>query len=79
MHAITQLTVHLEEEQMVTFRENDEAERVLDRGNPIMLTAFFAVCASEAPENEVVKTITYQNAPKYFRWNGKLKKWVCRK
>lgn len=67
-HAINQLPIHLEGEQIVTFRENDEVNQVLDCGRLTMLTAFFEVCTSGESDNQVAKTLTYQNVRKLFRW-----------
>ncbi|KAG6612900.1 helitron helicase-like protein [Phytophthora cinnamomi] len=78
-HSIVQLTIHLENEQFVTFRSSDNPDRVLTRGRHSMLTRFFELCASEAPENQVAKTMVYQDIPKLFRWDDKAKKWVRRK
>ncbi|KAG3024346.1 hypothetical protein PC121_g10533 [Phytophthora cactorum] len=78
-HAITQLTIHLENEQMVTFRSSDDPAVVVTRGKHTMLTRFFELCASEAPENQVAKSALYQDIPKLFRWDTKAKRWVRRK
>ncbi|KAG6617010.1 helitron helicase-like protein [Phytophthora cinnamomi] len=74
-HSIVQLTIHLENEQFVTFRSSDNPDRVLTRGRHSMLTRFFELCASEAPENQVAKTMVYQDIPKLFRWDDKAKRW----
>ncbi|KAG3052363.1 hypothetical protein PI125_g26167 [Phytophthora idaei] len=78
-HAITQLTIHLENEQMITFRSSDDPAVVVTRGKHTMLTRFFELCASEAPENQVAKSTLYQDIPKLFRWDTKAKLWVRRK
>ncbi|KAG3053898.1 hypothetical protein PC121_g16558 [Phytophthora cactorum] len=78
-HAITQLTIHLENEQMVTFRSSDDPAVVVTRGKHSMLTRFFELCASEAPENQVAKSALYQDIPKLFRWDTKAKRWMRRK
>ncbi|KAG2837052.1 hypothetical protein PC112_g5073 [Phytophthora cactorum] len=78
-HVITQLTIHLENEQMVTFRSSDDLAVVVTRGKHTMLTRFFELCASEAPENQVAKSTLYQDIPKLFRWDTKAKRWVRRK
>ncbi|KAG2855802.1 hypothetical protein PC113_g12135 [Phytophthora cactorum] len=78
-HAITQLTIHLENEQMVTFRSSDDPAVVVTRGKHTMLTRFFEFCASEPPENHVAKSTLYQDIPKLFRWDTKAKRWVRRK
>ncbi|GMF56347.1 unnamed protein product [Phytophthora fragariaefolia] len=44
-----------------------------------MLTRFFELCASEAPENQIAKTMVYQDIPKAFRWDAKTKRWIRRK
>ncbi|GMF47935.1 unnamed protein product [Phytophthora fragariaefolia] len=51
----------------------------LTHGRHTMLTRFFELCASEAPENQIAKTIVYQDIPKEFRWDAKTKRWVRRK
>ncbi|KAG3069795.1 hypothetical protein PC122_g16436 [Phytophthora cactorum] len=73
-HAITQLTIHLENEQMVTFRSSDDPAVVVTRGKHTMLTRFFELCASEAPENQVAKSALYQDIPKLFQWDTKAKR-----
>ncbi|RAW20099.1 hypothetical protein PC110_g23459 [Phytophthora cactorum] len=78
-HAITQLTIHLENEQMVTFRSRDDPAVVVTRGKHTMSTRFFELCASEAPDNQVAKRTLYQDIPKLFRWDTKAKRWVRRK
>ncbi|KAG3237306.1 hypothetical protein PI124_g17699 [Phytophthora idaei] len=78
-HAITQLTIHLENEPMVTFRSSDDPAVIVTRGKHTMLTRFFELCASEAPENQVAKSALYQDIPKLFRWDTKAKRWVRRK
>ncbi|KAG6618643.1 helitron helicase-like protein [Phytophthora cinnamomi] len=78
-HSIVQLTIHLENEQFVTSRSSDNPDRVLTRGCRTMLTRFVELCTSEAPENQVAKTMVYQDIPKLFRWDDKAKKWVRRK
>ncbi|KAE9073054.1 hypothetical protein PF007_g25951 [Phytophthora fragariae] len=78
-HSIVQLTIHLENEQLVTFRSSDNPNQVLTRGRHTMLTRFFELCASEAPENQEAKTMVYQDIPKKFRWDAKTKRWVRRK
>ncbi|KAG3164947.1 hypothetical protein PI124_g4988 [Phytophthora idaei] len=71
--AITQLTIHLENEQMVTFRSSDDPAVVVTRGKHTMLTRFFELCASEAPDNQVAQSTLYQDIPKLFRWDTKTK------
>ncbi|KAG2825646.1 hypothetical protein PC113_g21886 [Phytophthora cactorum] len=78
-HVITQLTIHLENEQMVTFRSSDDPAVVVTRGKHTMLTRFFEFCASEAPENQVAKSTLYQDIPKLFRWDTRAKRWARRK
>ncbi|KAE8962785.1 hypothetical protein PF011_g29255 [Phytophthora fragariae] len=73
-HSIVQLTIHLENEQLVTFRSSDNPDQVLTHGRHTMLTRFFELCASEAPENQEAKTMVYQDIPKKFRWDAKTKR-----
>ncbi|GMF57085.1 unnamed protein product [Phytophthora fragariaefolia] len=65
-HAVTTLTVHLEGGQMVVFQPNDDPDRELGRAGSTMLTSCFEMCASPEPENEIAKTILYQETPKEF-------------
>ncbi|KAG3147324.1 hypothetical protein PC128_g23815 [Phytophthora cactorum] len=69
-HAIIQLTIHLENEQMVTFRSSDDPAVVVTRGKHTMLTRFFELCASEAPENQVAKSALYPDIQKVFVLSG---------
>ncbi|KAG4043735.1 hypothetical protein PC123_g20794 [Phytophthora cactorum] len=78
-HAITQLTIHFENEQKVTFRSSDDPAVVVTRDKHTMLTRVFELCASEAPENQVAKSALYQDIPKLFRSDTKAKRWVRRK
>ncbi|GMF49014.1 unnamed protein product [Phytophthora fragariaefolia] len=78
-HAVTTLTVHLVGGQMVVFQPNDDPDRVLGRAGSTMLTSFFKLCASPNPENEIAKTMLYQEIPKEFSWDAKAKVWVRRK
>ncbi|GMF63411.1 unnamed protein product [Phytophthora fragariaefolia] len=78
-HAVTTLTVHLEGGQMVVFQPNDDPDRVLGRAGSTMLTSFFELCASPEPEDEIAKTMLYQEIPKEFSWDAKGKVWVRRK
>ncbi|GMF16693.1 unnamed protein product [Phytophthora fragariaefolia] len=78
-HAVTTLTVHLEGGQMVVFQPNDDPDRVLGREGSTMLTSFFELCASLEPEDEIAKTMLYQEIPKEFSWDAKGKVWVRRK
>ncbi|KAG3231215.1 hypothetical protein PI124_g23690 [Phytophthora idaei] len=78
-HASTQLTIHLENKQMIMFHSSDDPAVVATRGKHTMLNRFFELCASEAPDNQVAKSTLYQDIPKLFRWNTKAKRWVRRK
>ncbi|GMF37851.1 unnamed protein product [Phytophthora fragariaefolia] len=78
-HAVTTLTVHFEDGQMVVFQPNDDPDRALGRADSTMLTRFFELCASTAPEDEIAKTMLYQEIPKEFSWDAKGKVWVRRK
>ncbi|GMF44523.1 unnamed protein product [Phytophthora fragariaefolia] len=72
-HAVTTLTVHLEGGQMVVFQPNDDPDRVLGRAGSTMLTSFFELYASPEPEDEIAKTMLYQEIPKEFSWDAKAK------
>ncbi|KAE8914095.1 hypothetical protein PF005_g13688 [Phytophthora fragariae] len=75
MHTIVQLTIHLENDQLVTFRSSDNPDQALARGRHTMLTHFFELGVSEALANQAAKTMVYQDIPKQLRWDAKMKKW----
>ncbi|KAE9107293.1 hypothetical protein PF007_g13094 [Phytophthora fragariae] len=66
MHYIVQLTIHLENEQLVTFRSSDNPDQVLTRGRHTMLTRFFELCASEAPRTKRQKLWCTKTSPRSF-------------
>jgi len=76
-HSVEQLIVHVEERQMVVYNPEQDTESVLENGQHTMLTWFFELCASTAPENQIAKTMLYQDIPKKFCWKDK--QWVRRK
>jgi hypothetical protein len=78
-HAITQLTVHLKDQQIVTFRSSDDPDTVITTSEHTMLTRFFELCTSDAPENQVAKNMLYKDIPNEFWWKSKHKQWVRRK
>ncbi|KAG2976312.1 hypothetical protein PC120_g25712 [Phytophthora cactorum] len=55
---------------MVTFRSSDDPAVVVTRGKHTMLTRFFELCASEAPENQVAKSALYPDIQKVFVLSG---------
>ena len=63
----TQLCIHLEDGQTVTFRSSDDPTVTITRGKHTKLTRFFELCASEAPENQIAKSTLYQDIPKLFK------------
>ncbi|GMF18230.1 unnamed protein product [Phytophthora fragariaefolia] len=69
--AVTTLTVPLEGGQMVVFQPNDDPDRVLGRAGSTMLTSIFELCASPEPEDEIAKTMLYQEIPNEFSWDAK--------
>ncbi|KAE8990269.1 hypothetical protein PR001_g21539 [Phytophthora rubi] len=75
-HSVEQLTVHLEGKQVVVFRSDENPRNVIRRGEDTMLTRFFELCASDAPENQIAKTMLYQDIPRKFSWKNK--RWVRR-
>ncbi|KAG3109828.1 hypothetical protein PI125_g10571 [Phytophthora idaei] len=75
-HSVEQLTVHLEGNQFVIFRSDENEQAVIERGGHTMLTRFFELCASDAPENQIANTMVYLDIPKKFSWKNK--HWVRR-
>jgi PIF1-like helicase/Helitron helicase-like domain at N-terminus len=72
-HTIYRLPVHLEDRQLVHFRDGERLDHVLLRNERTKLTAFFELCAGE---NVMLK---YHDLPLYYTWNAPTKSWNRRK
>lgn len=69
--------MHLEGKQVFVFQSDEDPNDVIRRGGDTMLTRFFELCASDAHENQIAKTMLYQDIPRKFCWKDK--RWVRRK
>jgi hypothetical protein len=80
MHAqsptVYRLPVHLEDQQLVYFNADDNADDVMERGatKDTPLTAWFKINQS----NPQARNTTYQNFPKTWVYNSKVKVWKPR-
>ncbi|XP_052901350.1 uncharacterized protein LOC128307508 [Anopheles moucheti] len=61
---VVQLPIHLEHQQSVVYRANDNMDSVLQRGHHTMLTRFFQLAANEPS----VRSLTYQEIPAHYRY-----------
>ena len=76
MPAITRLPLHLENDELVRFEEDDILEDVLaEKPKQTMLVAYFERCLID----EFAKTLKYIEFPVYYVWNSKEHKWNPRK
>jgi hypothetical protein len=80
MHAeeptVYRLPVHLPDQQMVYFNDDDAIDDILECGSSkkTCLTEFF-VANAQHPE---ARELTYQEFPQKFTWNKSKKKWTPR-
>ena len=78
MHpSVIPLQLHLQDSQLVTFRETDDLSSVVnDESNTkSMLTEFFKLNAT----HDKARTLLYKEIPEYFVWNKRCKIWTERK
>jgi hypothetical protein len=81
MHAehptVYRLPVHLPNEQLVYFNDDDSIDEVLERGTnaKTAMTEYFVANANHPH----AKNYTYQEFPQHFTWNKSTKKWSPRK
>ena len=73
---VVRLQVHLEDEQMVTFNENDDLQYVVDNAanKDTTLTAWFKANEKYPWANQY----TYAAFPKYFVWHKNTREWTPR-
>lgn len=75
--AVIRLPIHLENEQMVVFDENEKIEKVVQEKHETHLTKWLDTNSKLYKAFDQVQKITYFEYPKYFTWNGR--KWIKRK
>ncbi|XP_076953571.1 uncharacterized protein LOC143627683 [Bidens hawaiensis] len=75
--AVLTLQLHLPNQQMVRFRDDDIMTQIVDRerGKKTMLTAFFKTNRVD----EMARQYLYKDFPKHFTWNGGSRCWNRRK
>ncbi len=75
-HAVIRLAVHLDKEQVVTFKPGQE-DQALERaeGRDTELTAWFKL----NQKDEFASTLHYRQIPEHYVWNSKDTKWTRRK
>lgn len=69
-HTVHRLPVHLPNQQIVQFEDEEDLQDVLDRSESTKLTEFFKLCSKH-------EQLKYIDVPKYFVW--KKGTWVTRK
>ena len=74
-HNIIRLPVHLENEQTITFNDNDNAEKVIENNFHTQLTAYFLLNQIDKNANE----FTYPEIPLHYTFNKSAKRWTRRK
>lgn len=72
---IQRLTVHLPEQQVITFDEQKELEETLEKNTNTTLTEWFKTNEKDS----FARNILYDDFPKYYTWNTTSKKWNRRK
>ncbi|XP_035838840.1 uncharacterized protein LOC110906363 [Helianthus annuus] len=74
--AVLALQLHLPNNQMVRFRDDDLMPNIVDRERDkrTMLTAFF----DQNRNDETARVHLYKDFPKHFTWNGSTRRWSRR-
>jgi hypothetical protein len=81
---VERLAVHLEEQQVISFSDDDTVSSVMMKNTSTTLTEWMQLNIQIDKENRLSKKppmakTTYLDAPKTFIWNKSTKKWSCRK
>uniref|UniRef100_A0A4Y0BJ30 Helitron_like_N domain-containing protein n=1 Tax=Anopheles funestus TaxID=62324 RepID=A0A4Y0BJ30_ANOFN len=63
-HTVVTLPIHLENQQYVFYRANENLSCALNRGKRTMLTQFFLLAAND----DFAKTLLYHDVPMYYRY-----------
>jgi hypothetical protein len=74
-HNIIRLPVHLENEQTITYNDNDNAQQIIDKNVHTQLTAYFLLNQKDKNANE----FTYPEIPLHYTFNKSTKRWTRRK
>ena len=61
--------VHLENGQIIQFKENDDPTTILNKNDKTQLTEYITLNS----ENDFARTLLYHDIPKYFVWNNQTK------
>ncbi|GET67424.1 uncharacterized protein LOC104885245 [Rhizophagus irregularis DAOM 181602=DAOM 197198] len=75
--SVQRLAIHLPEKQLITFRDNDKLQQVLDHADSHVTTlvAWF----QENAKNPAAHNYRYVDFPLYYTWNSTDHKWNIRK
>lgn len=73
-HCVVQMTVHLPEQNSITFNPTTATHGSTQEQRHTMLTRYFERCATSTQAADLL----YHNIPKYFTWNKKEKRWQTR-
>ena len=71
--AVIKLQIHLEDEQYITFKDDDDIDNLMESKNS-QLMKYFEICKIDS----FAKTLLYQEIPYYYTWNTKMKSWKRR-
>nr|CAD2177072.1 unnamed protein product [Meloidogyne enterolobii] len=75
-HFVNRLPIHLENEQIIYFEENDDSETLIKKSKKkSKLMAYFEFFQ----ENPSCERFLYTEIPKFCTWNSKTQKWQLRK
>ena len=75
-HTVERLPVHLDGEQNIYFRKDQDIPSMLEKGQHTKLTRYFELCKDNS-EDPFFQKLKYIDVPKYFIW--KENNWVKRK
>lgn len=82
--SVQRLSIHLENEQTVYYLNDRGLRATMETGRAeqTTLTEFFRLCRENATlrgSDETIRSLKYQEVPRYFRWNKQTKRLTSRK
>ncbi|QRW08791.1 ATP-dependent DNA helicase PIF1 [Ceratobasidium sp. AG-Ba] len=76
---IYRLQIHLQDQELVTFRADQRLEDVIANQRDTMLTAFFKLnMHSDLRVRAIANSMVYQEIPSKFSWDGRARVWKLR-
>ena len=72
---VTRLAIHLPNEQIVYFNENQDLTKLESKTSDTTLTAWFKINKIDLAAHNIV----YPDFPRYYTWNKNKKQWMKRK